>query len=66
MTEQIIKVKPWYLRSKFWVACATGVLGVLNEGLGLGIPTDVYWSIVTLALGYIFGEAFVDGKRAGK
>lgn len=49
---------------KFWVAVATAIFIVLSEGLGLNIDQDLYWKIVTLALGYIFGEAAVDIARA--
>lgn len=36
---------------------------ILNEGLGLGVPKDVYWYLVGLAITYIVGEAAVDIKR---
>lgn len=49
---------------KFWVAVATAIFIVLSEGLGLNVDQDLYWKIVTLALGYIFGEAAVDIARA--
>jgi uncharacterized membrane protein len=49
---------------KFWVAVATAIFIVLSEGLGLNVDSDLYWKIVTLALGYIFGEAAVDIARA--
>jgi uncharacterized membrane protein len=49
---------------KFWVAVASAAFIILSEGLGLKIDSDLYWKIVTLALGYIFGEAAVDIARA--
>jgi len=49
---------------KFWVAVATAIFIILSEGLGFDIDKDLYWKIVTLALGYIFGEAAVDIARA--
>jgi len=49
---------------KFWVAVATALFIVLNEGLGFNIDSELYWKLVTLALGYIFGEAAVDVARA--
>ena len=49
---------------KFWVAVASAVLIILCEGLEFAIDKDLYWKIVALALGYIFGEAAVDIARA--
>ncbi|RKL63000.1 hypothetical protein DXT63_08370 [Thermoanaerobacteraceae bacterium SP2] len=49
---------------KFWVAVASAAFIILSEGLGLNVDSDLYWKIVTLALGYIFGEAAVDIARA--
>lgn len=51
---------------KFWVAVAAAIFIVLSEGLGLNVDRDLYWKIITLALGYIFGEAAVDVARAKK
>ena len=48
---------------KFWVAVASGVFVVISEGLGADIPTETYWSVVGLAMAYIFGEAYVDAKK---
>ena len=50
---------------KFWVAVASAVFIILSEGLGWNVDKDVYWKIVALALGYVFGEAYVDAKKAG-
>lgn len=49
---------------KFWVAVATAIFIILSEGLGLNVDSDLYWKLVTVALGYIFGEAAVDIARA--
>jgi hypothetical protein len=51
---------------KFWVAVASAAFIILSEGLGLDVDQDLYWKLVTLALGYIFGEAAVDVARAKK
>jgi len=51
---------------KFWVAVASAVFIVLSEGLGWNVDQDLYWKIVALALGYIFGESAVDIARAKK
>jgi len=49
---------------KFWVAVATAIFIILSEGLGFDMDKDLYWKIVALALGYVFGEAAVDIARA--
>lgn len=51
---------------KFWVAMASAAFIILSEGLGFDIDADLYWKIVALALGYIFGESAVDIARAKK
>ena len=51
---------------KFWVAVASAAFIILSEGLGFDIDKDLYWKLVALALGYIFGEAAVDIARAKK
>lgn len=48
---------------KFWVAVASAAFIVLSEGLGFDIDKDLYWKLVALALGYIFGESAVDIAR---
>ena len=49
---------------KFWVAVASAAFIILSEGLGLNVDQELYWKLVALALGYIFGEAAVDIARA--
>jgi len=49
---------------KFWVAVATAIFIILSDGLELNVDQDLYWKIITLALGYIFGESAVDIARA--
>ena len=51
---------------KFLMAVAAALLIVLNEGLGLGIPTDAYGWLVGVVVAWILGESYVDGKAAGK
>ena len=48
---------------KFWVAVASAAFIILNEGLGFNVDSELYWKIVALALGYIFGETAVDIAR---
>ena len=62
-------MRPWMERlksRKFLMALATALLMVLNEGLDLGIPPDVYGWIVGVVIAWILGESYVDGKAAGK
>lgn len=49
---------------KFWVAVASAAFIIISEGLGLDVDTEIYWKLITLALGYIFGETAVDIARA--
>ena len=51
---------------KFWAAVASAAFIILSEGLGFNVDQELYWKIVALALGYIFGEAAVDVARAKK
>ena len=51
---------------KFWVAVASAAFIILSEGFGFNLDRELYWKIVALALGYIFGEAAVDIARAKK
>jgi len=49
---------------KFWVAVVSATFIILSEGLSLNIDQELYWKLVALALGYIFGETAVDIARA--
>jgi len=51
---------------KFWMAVASAVFIVLSEGLGWNVDAEIYWKIVALSVGYIFGEAAVDIARTKK
>ena len=58
-----MKWKQKLMSRKFWVAAASAVFIILSEGLGFNVDSELYWKLVTLALGYIFGEAAVDIAR---
>ena len=61
-------MRPWMDRlksRKFLMALATALLMILNEGLDLGIPADVYGWIVSVVIAWILGESYVDGRAAG-
>ncbi len=51
---------------KFWVAVASAAFIILSEGFGFNVDSEMYWKIVALALGYIFGEAAVDIAKTQK
>lgn len=46
---------------KFWAAIVGGVLALFAKELGL-TSDQVQW-LVTIAVGYIFGQGFVDGVQ---
>jgi len=48
---------------KLWMALATTVIVIANEGFNLGISADAYWAIILPIMGYIFGESYVDANR---
>ena len=55
------------LTSRKWLtAIATILLIICNEMVGLNIPEEAYWAIISPAIAYILGEAYTDGKAAGK
>ena len=55
------------LKSRKWLTTiATILLVVCNEMVGLNIPEEAYWAIILPAIAYILGEAYADGKAAGK
>jgi len=51
---------------KFWVAVATAIFIMLSEELGFNVDVDLYWKIVVIVLGYVFGEAAVDVARVAR
>jgi len=48
---------------KFWMAVVSAVLLVLNEGLGLKVPSDTILSFTGVIMAYLFGQSYVDGKQ---
>ena len=57
-------LKQKFTSRKLWVAVASAAFIILSEGLSLNVDQELYWKLVALALGYIFGEAAVDIARA--
>lgn len=51
---------------KLLMAIAAILLIVCNEIIGLNIPAESYWAIVLPVIAFIIGEAYADGKAAGK
>ena len=50
---------------KFLMSLATTVLVCINEVVGRPINEDAYWVIATLVIGWVLGEAYVDGQAVG-
>ncbi|OEH86264.1 hypothetical protein BHU72_12070 [Desulfuribacillus stibiiarsenatis] len=48
---------------KFWMAVVSGALVVANEGLGLDLPIEAVMTVAAVAIGYILGQGYVDGKE---
>lgn len=48
---------------KLWTAIITAVLVVLNDQLKWGISQDTITSFVAIAIGYIVGQGYADGKK---
>lgn len=52
------------LRSrKFWLAILAAILPVVNQELGINLPSEVILGIFGVLLAYIFGESLVDRER---
>ena len=52
------------LRSrKLWMAIATGLLVIANEGLDLDLPNEAIMTIVALIITYILGQSYVDANK---
>jgi len=50
---------------KFLMAVVTGALVVLNDGLGLNLPTESIVTVAGVAISYIIGETVIDAKQKG-
>lgn len=48
---------------KFWMAVVTALIVIGNEGLGLNLPEEAIMTVAAVAIGYILGESYVDGKK---
>jgi uncharacterized membrane protein len=53
-------VKPWFRRSRFWVAIVSAVLIVLVDGLGVKLPKDTLITATSIIISYILGESAAD------
>jgi uncharacterized membrane protein len=51
---------------KFWMAVVTGLLVILNDGLGLNLPSDAIKSVVEVVIAYIIGQGAVDAVSSLK
>lgn len=48
---------------KLWMSIISGVLLVMNEGLGIVVDTNTILSFSGIVMSYILGQSFVDGKN---
>ena len=48
---------------KFWMAVATALLIILNDGLGLDLPKEATLQLAAVVIAYIIGEAAVDAMK---
>ena len=51
---------------KFWMAVVSGLLVIANDGLELGLPSETVIAFAAIVIGWVFAEAYVDGKQNGK
>jgi hypothetical protein len=56
------KQSKWASR-KLWTLLGTALFVILTDVLGLKIEQETYWAIVSLAVSYILGQGYVDGKK---
>ena len=47
---------------KFWMSIVGGVLVILNDGIGLSLPTETVVSFAGIIMSYIFSQGYVDSK----
>jgi len=57
-------MKPFYKRSKFWLAVISAVSIIAVKGFGINLDTEEIISIASVILGYIFGQSIVDRESA--
>jgi len=48
---------------KFILTVATALLTVLNDGLGLNLPSESILTITGVVAAYVIGQGYVDGKE---
>jgi len=48
---------------KFWVSVAGALYIILSEGLGLNVPQETYWAVVSIVLIYVLGEGIIDARK---
>jgi len=48
------------------MAVVSGLLVIANDGLELGLPSETVIAFAAIVIGWVFAEAYVDGKQNGK
>ena len=61
-----MKILGHRVSKKLFMALCSAVLIVLNEGLGMSIPTETVLSFMGVVATYIFGQALIDKELAKK
>jgi uncharacterized membrane protein len=51
---------------KFWMAAVTGLLVILNDGIGLNLPSEAIKNVVEVVIAYIIGQGAVDAVSSLK
>jgi len=51
---------------KFWMAVVGALLVVLNDGLGLNLPTESIKTVAEVIIAYIIGQGAVDAVSSLK
>jgi len=59
------KIKAGIKSTEFWLALIAAIIPVLNQHLGLNIPTSAVLSTAGVVIAYIFGRSHVKA-RAGQ
>lgn len=53
------KVKAGIKTSEFWLALLAAIIPVVNQHLGLNLPTEAVLAVAGIAIAYIFGRSLV-------
>jgi len=60
------KFKEAITSRKFMVTAAGVITIVCNDYFGLGLEGETVFAVVSMVIGYVAGQGYVDGKKALK